>query len=191
MPDPGGSGNITNDPAFVNPAGGDFHLQSASPCINSGDNLYVSQATDYDGNPRIAGLAADMGAYEFQLRSSVLSYAWAQQNGLATDGSADYLDLDGTGMNNWQKSVAGLNPNDPTSVLAMLPPSPVNNSNGITVSWQSVSNRTYSLQRACDLSALPVFITLQSNIVGQAGTTSCMDTGATNDGPYFYRVGVQ
>ena len=58
-----GSGWITNDPAFVNPVGGDFHLQSNSPCINSGNNAYVSGATDLDGNPRIAGGTVDMGAY--------------------------------------------------------------------------------------------------------------------------------
>jgi hypothetical protein len=186
-----GVGNITNDPVFVNLAGGDFHLQPYSPCINSGDNIYVTTASDLDGNPRIVGGRVDIGAYEYQTPSSVLSYAWAQQYGLPTDGSADYLDLDGTGMPNWQKSLAGLNPTNSASVLAMLPMTATNNAGGIIVSWDSVNTRMYYLQRATDLTAQPVFSTIQSNLVGQAGTTSFTDTSATNSGPYFYRVGVQ
>ena len=65
-PDPGGIGNITNDPVFGNLAGDDFHLQPNSPCINAGNNAYVSGVTDLDGNPRIFGGTVDMGAYEFQ-----------------------------------------------------------------------------------------------------------------------------
>ncbi len=188
-PHAAGPGNITNDPAFVNPAAGDYELASNSPCINSGDNLYVSTTNDLDGNPRISGGRVDMGAYEYQNPSSILSYAWAQQYGLPTDGSVDYLDLDGTGMPNWQKSIAELNPTNSASVLAMSVPTATNNATGVTVTWQSVTNIAYILQRSSDLT-MP-FSSIQSNIVGHVGTTSFTDTAATNSVPYFYRIGIQ
>lgn len=187
---PLGPGNFTNPPAFVNLAAGDFHFQTNSPCINAGNNGYAVGTTDLDGNPRIVRGTVDLGAYEFQTPPSLISYAWLEQYGLPTDGSADFADTDGTGMNNWQKWIAGLNPIDPTSVFVMLPPG-LTNSTGVTVSWKSVNTRTYYLQRASDLAAQSAFTTIQSNLVGQAGVTSYTDTSVTNGGPYFYRVGVQ
>ena len=186
-----GIGNITNAPLFVDEANGNLRLQSNSPCINSGDNTFVDfGSTDLDGNPRIVGGTVDIGAYEYQAPTSIISYAWLQQYGLPTDGSVDCADLDGTGMNNWQKWIAGLNPTNAMSVLKMLPLAATNTPLGMVVSWQSVSGITYFLQRSTNLAAQPAFTTIQSNIVGQAGTTSYTDTNAVGSGPFFYRVGV-
>jgi hypothetical protein len=190
-PDPGDTGNITNTPLFLNQASSDYHLQANSPCINSGNNAYVATISDLDGNPRIVGGTVDIGAYEFQTPVSKLSYAWLQQYGLLITTNIDATDLDGTGMNVYQDWIAGLNPTNPASVLLMLPPAPTNNSAGLNVSWQSVSNITYFLQTSTSFGMQPAFSTIRSNIVGQTGTTTYTDTAATNNGPYFYRVGVQ
>jgi hypothetical protein len=80
---PGGANNILSDPKFNNP-GTDFHLQSDSPAVDSGNyNLYDYAATfcatfgafipdcentmkvDIEKNVRPHGSAWDMGAFEY------------------------------------------------------------------------------------------------------------------------------
>ena len=69
FPAPGGTGNITNDPQFVNAARPDYRLLETSPCVDAGTNLaWMIGAKDLAGSPRIDGrapLVVDMGAYEF------------------------------------------------------------------------------------------------------------------------------
>jgi hypothetical protein len=188
-PIPGGTGNITNLPDFINPANGNYRLQTNSPCINAGKTSAVTNTVDLDGRPRIVGGTVDMGAYEFQGPGIGEFIAYLQQYGLPTDGSVDFADLDGTPFDVYQDWVAGLNPTNSASVLMMLSPPATNNASGITVSWESVSGINYNLLSATNLTS--AFTTIQSNIVGQAGTTSYTDKTATNGGPYFYEVGVQ
>jgi hypothetical protein len=189
-PQPGGGfGNITNAPLFMDAADGDVRLQPASPCVNAGNDSYAPQGPDLDGNPRIISGTVDLGAYEFQGTGSIISYAWLQQYGLPTGGSADYLDPDGDGLNNWQEWCCGTDPTNALSALKLL--APARDVSGVTVSWQSLTNRTYLLERAINLASAPAFICIASNILGQSGSTTYRDTNAPGAGPFFYRVGMQ
>jgi hypothetical protein len=184
-----GEGNFTNAPLFVNQAGGDLRLQASSSCINSGLNAYAPAGLDVDGHPRIAGGTVDVGAYEFQSPQSAISYAWLQGYGLPSDGSVDFTDADGDGLNNWQEWRCLTDPTNALSVLRLL--TPASGAPGVMVRWQSVSGRTYFLERSTTLGASPAFGRLASNIIGQTGTTAYADTNAVGAGPFFYRVGVE
>jgi len=185
-----GIGNITNVPLFLNTNDwSNLRLQSNSPCINSGNNSYLTTLTDFDNYPRISGGTLDIGAYEFQSPSSLLSYAWLQQYGLPVDGSADFIDVDSDGANSFQEWRADTIPTNPLSVLRMV--NATNSPTGMKVTWQSVSSRSYWLERATSLGIASPFQTIATNIAGVSGTKTFTDVSATNSGPYFYRVGVQ
>lgn len=187
-PPTNGFGNITNSPLFVDLANGDLRLESNSPCINAGNNTFAPAGTDLGGNPRITGGTVDIGAYEFQNPKSLISYAWLQQFGLPTDGSADFADPHNDSMNNWQEWRCGTNPTNSLSALRMVSALPTGTN--ITVTWQSVAGINYLLERSTSLlGPCPVFTALAAGIPGQDGTTSYADNTAVGTGPWFYRVG--
>ncbi len=188
LPDEG-YGNITNAPLFVDFGSGDLHPASNSPCVNAGLNAYVVLSTDLDGNPRVSGGTVDIGAYEFQGAGSRISYAWLQQYGLPTDGSADDLDPDHDGHNNWQEWRCQTDPANALSVLRLLSAS--SDGGNVSVTWQSAVGVNYFLERSTNLSVTAPFTMLPVELLGQPGKTSFTDTNAVGSGPFFYRVGVQ
>jgi hypothetical protein len=54
---------FTDDPAFLSAAGHDFHLQSDSPCIETGTPI-AALTLDFDGHPLGRGANPDVGAFE-------------------------------------------------------------------------------------------------------------------------------
>jgi hypothetical protein len=190
LPD-NGTGNFTNDPVFVDVVNGDFHLQDSSPCINAANNNYVSFTNDLDDNVRIVSTMVDAGAYEFQTPASALSYAWLIQHGLPIDGSADFADTDGDGVDNFHEWMANTDPNDATSTFKLL--SITKDDSGVTITWTSDPDRVYSVERSSDLTQTPAFSVIANEISGQGGTntTTFEDSDTDDQDQLFYRVSVQ
>ena len=74
-----GTGNITNNPIFVNPQAGNYRLDSSkppaprSPCFNSGVNQdWMTNSVDLDGRIRLRHGQVDMGAYELWIKSGTI-----------------------------------------------------------------------------------------------------------------------
>ncbi len=81
--------NITSDPLFVDAAGGDYSIQGASPCVNTGNNTYNSLPVDIRGETRIQNTTIDMGAYE-----------WTDGTDPYWNGTIIYVDVSSSGGNN-------------------------------------------------------------------------------------------
>jgi hypothetical protein len=182
------SDNFTNDPGFVNISAGDFHLQPNSPCINNGETAYAPAGPDLDNHPRVVGGAVDLGPYEFQTPTSIISYAWLARYGLPNDGSADFADTDHDGMDNYHEWLASTDPTNPNSVFKVSVVK--TNLPGTTLSWISTTYWRYYVQRTTNILAPNTFQTIKTNIQSQVGTTVYFtDTNHVTDGSYFYRVG--
>jgi len=63
-----GVGNIDVNPQFADSSSDDFHILYGSLCMEAGDNLAPGiPSIDFEGDPRVAGHNADIGADEFSL----------------------------------------------------------------------------------------------------------------------------
>ncbi|HYG36579.1 MAG TPA: choice-of-anchor Q domain-containing protein, partial [Clostridia bacterium] len=183
-----GHGNITAEPKFVDQLHNDFHLQASSPCINTGNNALVFTQVDADGKPRIVGGTVDIDAYEYQTPVSQASYAWLQQFDLPLLSSTDKADTDEDGMNNWQEWVCGTIPTNAQSVLKLSGSECV--STGVKISWPSVLNRSYVVERCTNLTVAP-FAPVSDSLVGTSETLSFTDTNRADAGACVYRLKVQ
>jgi hypothetical protein len=186
-----GIGNITNAPLFINASGwANLRLQPTSPCINSGNNANAPGTTDLGGSPRLVGGKVDIGAYEYQGSGSAISYAWLQQYGLPVDGSADFIDSDGDGFDNWTEWLCKTDPTNSASILRFSSIQ-TNIYSYMTLQWKGVNGVNYFLERSTNLSATASFLPLATNISGTSGTMTYYDSTPRSETPVFYRLGVR
>lgn len=118
-----GGHNLAANPLFVTavptPApslGGDLHLQTGSPAVDTGSNAYVAGVTtDLDGNLRIMGDTVDMGAYELGGQPDMLPPTASPMQSPAADGSG-WNNSDVTVTWNWSDgSGSGIDPDNCTT----------------------------------------------------------------------------
>jgi hypothetical protein len=98
------------------------------------------------------GLSATSSVARFTFQAPDPFHAWLASYGLPSNGTADYLDSDGDGMNNWQEYLAGTNPTNAVSVFKLIS-GQVLSSTQFVLRWSSISNRLYDVLRATNLAA--------------------------------------
>ena len=143
--------------------------------------------------PPLAGFPFFAHADRFPFQPDAAAYSaanawWLADASFLVYGTADFIDTDLDGLNNWQEWRAQTDPTNALSVLKMLSLS--NAPSGPTVTWQSVSGVNYVLERSTLWGTAP-FSQVESNLMGQGGVTSYTDTNAPEAGPLFYRVGAE
>jgi hypothetical protein len=149
---------------------------------------YVIPGADLAGNTRIISGTVDLGPYENQSPALAALFAWFQTKGISTHASSLYADLDQDGMNNLHEWLAGTDLSNANSNLRIQSMSLSNSPARAKLTWTSVTNRAYFIERSTNL---PSFSLLKSNIAGLLQTTSFTDSNPPTTFPAFYRVGIQ
>jgi hypothetical protein len=185
-PDPGGPGNITNDPCFADFVGRNYRLSPASPCVDAATNMGL--LVDMDGVPRpldgnTNGVALpDMGAYEYahpfgDTDGDSMTDPWELQYGLCPTNPADaVLDSDADTIDNRNEWIADTIPTNPNSYFVI---NAISNTPNCTVYFTSSTNRHYSLEYCtnlvdCAWTNLPEATRIQ----GKGGNDSLTDTNS-------------
>ncbi|MDF7825274.1 choice-of-anchor Q domain-containing protein [Pontiellaceae bacterium B12227] len=158
--------NITNAPQFISHSpnifvrGSDYYLANTSPCINAGNDTYVSTEGDYNNLPRIRYGNVDMGAFEMWLNgdsdSDGMDDSWELENfgGVTNAVAAENPDTDP--HSNIQEFIAGTDPLDPLSYLKVTQTTRIDTETPgvtrITLEWSpSVAGRTYGVSWSTNL----------------------------------------
>ena len=167
--------NITQDPAFLNLAAGDYHLAAGSPCIDAGTRTNAP-SVDFDGIPRPldgknSGVAAyDMGCYEYV-------------NPLA--------DTDHDGWKDVDELAHGWSPVDPAVPLFIQAMS-LQSAGAVVVTWSpSVTGRLYTVLGNTNLLANGSWANVP-DFIDHAGTGSSMSyTTTVSQAQRSFRVQVR
>jgi len=117
---------------------------------------------------------------------------WELANSLNPNNGADAeQDADGDGVNNLAEYRAGTNPTSPLSYLRIQSIA-AGGTNGVQITWGSVSNKLYAIQRAGALvQGGALFTNLTEHILSTPPQNSFLDPTAADSGQFFYRLKVE
>jgi hypothetical protein len=176
----------------------DAHLTAIVPSglgtvdVRVQSGVSASSAANYTSPIWGYGLSATSTVARFTFQQLDAFHTWLASYGLPSNGSADYLDTDGDGMNNWQEYLAGTNPTNAGSVFRITSGQVISGT-GFIVRWSSVSNRLYDVMRSTNLaSGAGGFVPLASatNLAGTPPQNTWTDSASQAAGSVFYRVKV-
>ncbi len=109
--------SINLSPMFADATNADFHLLSASPCINAGTNFnWMTNSYDLDNNARIIATVVDIGCYE-ALHGDGWPFTDITNTVTMVEPETEYFTLAGTnnsfvvGMLTWSNSLNAMSSN--------------------------------------------------------------------------------
>jgi len=157
----GGTNNgcITNNPLFMYFTHGDFHLQTNSPCMDTGNNIYTPAGLDLDDIPRpLDGnndslSIVDMGCYEYlnifaDSDGDQIPDGWEINNGLNPVIANNGDNSDADPFTDLDEYIADTNPTDAQDWLHITATS---NNSIMSIYFESKSSRLYSLRANTNL----------------------------------------
>ncbi|MGH7950409.1 MAG: lamin tail domain-containing protein [Limisphaerales bacterium] len=115
--------------------------------------------------------------------SWMLEY-FGHANGEAADNSLAQDDADGSGLNNLDKYLAGLNPTNPVSLFRLRLTGALN---GFMLSFEAAPNHSYTVQQAASLPATNGWVTFQ-DIAARPATWNVQVNIPASNSNEFYRV---
>ncbi len=117
--------NLNGNPQFVSTINDDYHLQSISAAINTGDSTVSDLPIhDLDGNQRIFGSTIDIGAYEYGSSAVIRQLAFTSQtqsvniNQDSTKITVQLQDQDGSPINSTSNLIVTLSSSSTTGILS-------------------------------------------------------------------------
>lgn len=181
--DPGGIGNITNNPLFA--ASNDFRLSAGSPCLDAGNSAAAPGAVDLDGLPRVRFGGVDMGAFEFQTPLGYWLWAEAITNGQTGYGES----AAGDDHPNLLRYATGAGA---TGAVAEADLAAVFTTNqGVAVQFRRNTNAvdvTFLVEAAPSILDAPVWAALATNRLGSWGGATNVAEQPTNTGANTVQV---